>query len=44
MIISMVIEDFNKEISPKNNKRMALHSSQIEFLMMDNKLISIKQN
>ena len=33
--------NFNKEISPKGNKRMALHSSQIEFFDVGNKLISI---
>ena len=34
-------KDFNKEIAPKNIRRMALHSSQIEFFDADNKLISI---
>ena len=33
--------NFNKEISPKGNKRMALHSSQIEFFDIGNNLISI---
>ena len=33
--------NFNKEVSPKGNKRMALHSSQIEFFDIGNNLISI---
>ena len=33
--------DFNNQISPKNIKRMALHSMLIEFYDMENKLISI---
>ena len=35
-------KDFNKEISPKDIKRMALHSMLIEFYDMDNKFISVK--
>ena len=34
--------EFNNQISPKNIKRMALHSMLIEFYDMENKLISIK--
>ena len=34
--------EFNNEVSPKNIKRMALHSMLIEFYDMQNKLISIK--
>ena len=35
-------KDFNKEMSPKNIKRMALHSMLVEFNDMDNKFISVK--
>ena len=34
--------EFNNQMSPKNIKRMALHSMLIEFYDMENKLISIK--